>query len=186
MRLLLLTFVIACALPAAAQIPAPTGLELGGRAVYYVPSDGDGTWNPGVQGRWFFSPVIAGELSADYQRHDFADTTAHTGAFQASALAYLWRSASGNLSAFPLVGLGYYLARLNGPDYHRNLGRFAAHAGAGVEYQATPDWSLDITYRHVFLGDISSGARELKRSGEQLTFGINRRFGAGALPAARP
>lgn len=163
--------------------PAPRAGEasLGGRLVYYVAADGDdGTWNPGVQARYFFNQVWAAEAVADYQRHSFPGTTVHTAVAQASGLAYF---SAGPLRPFAAVGLGFYASRVHGPDYRRNLGKFAPHIGGGVEAILNPEWSVDLSYRHVFLSDIDSrdeatGApRRFQRSGEQLSFAVNYRFG---------
>lgn len=185
MRTSLAFLLLALWTPAAAQgesYPPSSAGTIGPRLVWYIPADGDrGTWNPGVQARRHFGRFWALEGSGDYQRHEFPRSTAHTAALQASALAYLL---PGRVSAFLLGGAGYYLTRVHADNYRRNLGRFAPHAGAGAQFFLNDAWSADLAYRHVFLErldvrDGSSGAtRSFKRSGEQLSFGVNYRLGA--------
>lgn len=180
MRKLLLLLTLAG--PAAAQEPAREGeLTAGLRAVYYVPADGDsGAWGPGGQLRYRLNRRFGLEAAFDYQRHLFPETTVHTAAPQGSVLFYIPLE---RLQAFAVAGAGYFISRVHGPSYRRNLGRFAPHAGAGVELALTADWSLDAVYRHVWVSDLESrdpnslGVRSYKRSGEQLTFGLNWRFG---------
>lgn len=164
----------------APPFPYP-GLSLGGRAVYYRADDGDrATWNPGAQARWTFVSPIALEVSADYQRHAFEGTTAHALAAQGSVLAYFVRR---RVSPFVLAGAGWYLTRVNAPNMRRNLSRIAPHLGLGAQWFVTPEWSLDATYRYVWIDDIDSvdassrAARAFRRSGSMVTTALNIHFG---------
>lgn len=190
MTLKALVLVAALSAPAAAAEAPPEpekgGYTLGARAVYYIPADGEhGSWNPGAQARYFFMPRLAGELSADYQRHLFPETTVHTAAGQLSLLGFI---GEGRLRGYGLVGAGYYPSRVHGPNYRRNIGRFAAHLGAGAEVWIDDRWSVDLGYRHLFLPEletrdpVTGALRKYKRAGEQLAFSVNRRFGAGERP----
>lgn len=191
MRPLYLTLLmLAVSLSAAAQDAASDGnvypirgaSTIGLRGVWYEPADGDrGSWNPGVQVRHHLTTRLAVEGSADYQRHEFPNATAHTAAAQASALAYLL---PGRFSLFLLGGGGYYATRLDSPNYRRNLGRFAPHVGAGAQLFANETWSFDASYRRVMIEDIevrdtaSDVTRVYKRAGDQLSFALNYRLGA--------
>lgn len=163
-------------LPCAA---AAAEYDLGGRAIYFLPADGDdGTWNPGLAARWRFNERLAAEGLFSYQRHSFPGTTAHAGVAQVSGLFYF---GEGRWHGFALAGLGYFGTRVHGPDYRRNVGRFGPHAGLGTELALTPEWLIEADYRHVWLGDIDTrdaggGARRFKRSGEQVSLGVTRRF----------
>lgn len=165
------------------EAPLDKGAYLiGPRLVYYLPEDGkNGTWNPGLQARYNFAGHWAVEGAGDYQRHSFPDTTAHTAALQAS-LEYYWGPPRAHV--FGIGGVGYFISRVNGPSYRRNIGRAAPHVGAGAEFVFTKDWSADATYRHVFIDDLetrdanTNNLKNFKRSGEQFTFAINRRWGA--------
>lgn len=154
---------------------------IGPRLVYYLPSDGEnGTWNPGLQARYNLSGHFAVEGAADYQRHKFPETTAHTAALQAS-LEYFWGPPRAHV--FGIGGVGYFISRVNGPAYRRNIGRAAPHVGVGAEFAFTKDWSADLAYRHVWIDDLETrdnagNLRTFKRDGEQVSFAINRRFGA--------
>lgn len=185
MRPAILAFLVLSAAPVLAQdVPEPPkrgDASLGGRLVYYIAADGDdGTWNPGIQARYHFNPMWAAEAVADYQRHSFPGTTAHTAVGQLSALAYF---TTGRLRPFAAAGVGFYVSRVHGPDYRRNLGKFAPHLGGGVEAILNQEWSVDLAYRHVFLGDLDTrdettgAARIFGRAGEQISLAVNRRFG---------
>jgi hypothetical protein len=174
----LLVLVLASALPAAAEGgPQPGSVALGAGAVYYVPGDGDGRWGPSALGRYYFNERVAAEGSLAYRNESYpGDLRAHTGAAQ---LSFLGLVGSGAFRLEPLVGVGYYGARVEGSDFHRNLGRFAVHAGAGVEFWPGKEglWSLLASYRHVWLPDLDEGAGHFQRAGEQLDFDLVRRFG---------
>lgn len=182
MRPLLLAVALAVlaapALAADAAYAYP-GASLGGRLTYFRADDGDdGSWGPGAQARWTFNSRAAVEASGDYLRQKFPDTTAHTGAFQASLLYYFLRR---QVSPFILGGGGLYLTRVNGPNYRRNTSRFGPHLGAGLQFWATPRWSLDATYRYAWVDDLDtrdgSGAmRAYRRSGSMFTVAANMHF----------
>jgi hypothetical protein len=172
-------FALLLAPAAEAAVPEPSSYDLGGRAVYYVPSDGnEGTWNPGVVARWRFSDRVAAEGLFSYQRHTFPETTAHAGVAQVSGLMYF---GEGAWRGFGLVGGGYFATRVSGPNYRRNVGRFGPHAGIGTEYAMTPEWIIEADYRHVWLSDLDTrdsagNIRRFKRGGEQISAGVTRRF----------
>lgn len=181
MKRILAALFLALPLAAAAAADAPpagSGYDLGARALYYVPGDGDGTWNPAALARWRFNDRLAAEGLLSYQRHALRDTTVHAGVFQLSAMLYF---GEGKLRGFALAGLGYFASRVEGPEYRRNVGRFGPHAGAGFEAALSPEYLIEADYRHVWLGDADtltpSGApTRLKRGGEQVSVGLSRRF----------
>lgn len=179
MRKLLL--LLALAAPAAAA-DVSGQYWAGGRLSYYVPADGDeGTWNPGAQLKYRHSERLGLELAGEYQRHLFPETTVHSAVGQLSGLVYFPLA---RLQPFVLGGLGYYASRVHGLNYRRNLGRLAPHVGAGLEVPLGESWMIDASWRHVWLKDIESrdpasgNPRSYRRSGEQLSFGVNYRFGA--------
>lgn len=164
---------------AAAAVAAGT-YDLGARVAYYVPADSDGgTWNPGALARYHFNDRLAAEGAFFYQRHSFPATTAHAAVVQASGMLY---AGEGRLRGYGAAGLGFFATRVEGPQYRRNLGRFAPHAGAGAEFAVTPEWIVEVDYRHVWLGDletrnpVTGAPAEFKNSGEQVSFGVSRRF----------
>ena len=153
---------------------------LGVRGTYFVPADAErGTWGPGVQARYFLNPRWAVEVAGDYMRQEFKDTTAHTAAAQLSLVALFGPD---RMKGLLLAGGGFYATRVNGPSYRRNIAGFGPHAGVGVELRLTPVWSVDTTYRRVWLADLesrdaSTGApRSFARSGDQISLGLNRLF----------
>lgn len=185
MRILLIALIAAIfALPAAAQEqwngPEPGSTELGAGAVYYDPGDGSGRWGPSAMGRYYFTNYAASELSVDYRNESYPrDVSLHTGAAQLSILGLIGH---GSFRVEPLVGAGYYLSRLDDNGMHRNLGRFAAHLGIGVEVWPGKQklWGALASYRHVWLPDLDTGTGSFQRAGEQLNFAITRRFGKSA------
>lgn len=167
----------AAALAADSSAYPPEGLEVGGRGVYYHADDSDhGTFNPGAQARFHLNQWLAAEGSVDYQRHDVPATTAHSLATQLSLLLYI-RPA--RLTPFLLAGGGWYLTRVDGPDLRRNLSRFGPHVGFGAQFWLTDRWSVDMTYRYVWLEDIHTRdeatllPRDFRRSGNMVTLGVN-------------
>jgi opacity protein-like surface antigen len=180
--LLLLLFLTAAPASAEGVFPEKGWSTVGARATWVSPEDSDrSTWGPGIQARYHLSRRFALEGSADYQRHDFIETTAHTAALQASLMAYVSR---GRAAAFALGGAGYYATRVNGPSYRRNLGDFGPHAGLGVQFFFNDAWSADLGYRHLWLDEVDSRApdgitpRRFSRSADQLTVGLNYRLGS--------
>lgn len=184
MRKLLLLLLLAAPAGAAETSPA---YWLGGRLSLYVPADGDeATWNPGVQLKYRHSERLGLELAGEYQRHLFPRTTVHSAVGQLSALVYFPLA---RLQPFVLAGAGVYASRVHGLNYRRNLGRLGPHVGAGLEVPLGENWTVDGSWRHVWLKDIETrdpntgNLRSYQRSGEQLSFGVNYRFGAAGSGA---
>lgn len=157
-----------------------TGLSLGGRGTYYNPADGDGSWYGGAQLRAHLGPIFALEGSIDYRNSDFGpNTTIHTYPVLVSALVYLY---PGRVAPFLLGGVGWYLTHVETSGASdSDDSRFGAHAGGGVEIYLSRSWSLDATYRYVWVENVeSTNAPPLQKdfddNGHMITAGLNYHF----------
>jgi opacity protein-like surface antigen len=157
------------------------GLSLGGHATYFRPDDADkGTWYGGGQARLHLGTVFALEALADYRRNDFGDTRVDTYPVQASALAYLLPGR--RLSPFILGGVGWYHTRVKGPgNLDDTQQRFGVHAGGGLQLFMNRHWSVDSTYRYVWLERVESrntslDDKKFEDSGHMITIGLNYHF----------
>ncbi|MGD9849684.1 MAG: outer membrane protein [Nitrospirales bacterium] len=154
--------------------------SLGGRAMYFDPLDGDGKWSGGAQVRLHLGQVFAIEGSADYRRNDFGSTTVHTYPVQASGLIYLLPGK--RISPFLLGGGGWYYTTVDGPGgYDDTQHRFGAHAGGGLQFMLNPNWSVDGSYRFVWLERVQSKDQNLfdkkfQDEGHMVTIGLNYHF----------
>ena len=154
--------------------------SLGGRAVYYDPIDGSDDWRGGAQARWYLNEVFAIEGSADYRKNDFGDTTVRTFPIQLSGLIYLLPGK--RLSPFLLGGGGWYYTDVNGPGgYEDTQQRFGLHGGGGLQLMLSRNWSIDGTYRFVWLErirtkDSNAVDKKLQDEGHMVTIGLNYHF----------
>lgn len=159
-----------------------TGVSFGPRASYFMPKDSDDdTWSGGAQLRVRPWQGLGFEGSIDYRREKFGDTRVHVYPVQASVLAYILPTKPFNI--FLLGGGGWYYTTVDRPSPNDDTTdhRFGLHAGGGMEYFLSDDWSLDATYRYVWLEDVKSKDanlfdKEFNDSGSQLTAGLNYHF----------
>ncbi len=155
-------------------------LSIGGRAMYYDADDGKNHWFGGAQVRAYLGEIFAIEGSADYRKHDFADTTVHTYPVQVSALAYLLPGK--RISPYLIGGGGWYYTTIDGPNgFDDTDNRFGLHAGGGLQFMLTEHWSIDGSYRYVWTEDIKSRDRNIRKKnfsddGHMITMGINFHF----------
>jgi opacity protein-like surface antigen len=154
--------------------------SIGGRATYFNPNDGDDNWFGGAQARLHLSEVFAIEGSVDYRRSKFEDTTVRTYPVQASGLIYLLPGK--RLSPFLLGGGGWYFTNVKGPGgFDDTQHRFGLHGGGGLQLMLNDHWSIDGTYRFVWLERVQSRDDSLfdKRfqdHGHMVTIGLNFHF----------
>jgi opacity protein-like surface antigen len=169
--------------PARARAQAQGGdVSLGGRGMYFKPDDGTGVWSGGAQLRLHLTSVWAVEGSVDYRRETFdgGDTRVYNYPVQASLLAYLMPGSP--ISPFLLAGGGWYYTRTDGPNgYEQTQDRFGPHVGAGVEAYLNSSWSIDGTYRYIWVKDVESRNASLldanySDSGHMVTAGLNYHF----------
>jgi opacity protein-like surface antigen len=158
-----------------------TGISLGGRANYFNPADGDGSWYGGAQLRAHLGPIFALEGSIDYRKTDFGSgTDIHTYPVLVSALVYLF---PGRVAPFLLGGVGWYFTHteVSGGGSDSDDSRFGAHAGGGLEIYLNRYWSIDATYRYVWVEEVESTnapplQKEFDDNGHMITAALNYHF----------
>jgi opacity protein-like surface antigen len=153
--------------------------SLGGRATWFDPKDGTDSWYGGAQARLYIGEVFAIEGSADYRQNRFAGTRVDTYPVQVSALAYLLPGK--RLSPFLLGGGGWYYTHVKSGAFDDTQNRFGLHAGGGLQYMLNEHWSIDTTYRYVWLEKVHSQEQNIinksfQDSGQMVTFGLNFHF----------
>ncbi len=132
-----------------------TGVSIGGNATYFHGNKGtaDG-WYGGADLRLQFAPALALEGSVNYQQ----DRSIDYYPVQASLLVYL--TPQYRLSPYILGGGTWYLQ--SGPG---NMGNsFGPHAGAGLELYLSRDWSIDSSWRYMWLQNTGTGTNYFNRS----------------------
>lgn len=155
-------------------------LSVGARATYFNPRDGDSNWFGGAQVRLHPFKYFAIEGSADYRETDIGSTTVRTFPVQGSALIYPFGTK--RISPFILGGGGWYFTNVEGPgNYDDTQQRFGAHVGGGVQIFITNHFSIDSTYRHIWLEkvqsrDASLQDKKFQDNGHMVTIGLNYHF----------
>ncbi len=153
---------------------------LGGRATYFDPKEGSGEWYGGAQLRFYPSHYFAIEGSADYRRNDFGQTRTHTYPVQVSALIYPLGTT--RLAPFILGGGGWYYTTVKGPGgFDDTQNRFGLHAGGGLQFFLNRHWSIDGTYRYIWLEKVQSRDQNIvdkkfDDNGHMVTIGLNFHF----------
>ncbi len=155
-------------------------VSIGGRATYYDPKEGSGSWYGGGQVRFYPSRYFAFEGSADYRRNDFGDTRVHSYPVQVSALIYPLGTT--RLAPFVLGGGGWYYSTVKGPGgFDDTQNRFGFHAGGGLQFFLNRHWSIDGTYRYIWLEKVESKDqnvvdKKFDDNGHMVTIGLNFHF----------
>ncbi|NOZ12085.1 MAG: porin family protein [Acidobacteria bacterium] len=115
-----------------------------------------GSANIGFTSGFRFNDPFAIEMSLDYHTSEFSDVDRTTYALQASLLVYL-APATARVQPYFLGGGGFYLS---GYDYWTDSGyrrtdftshKFGGHLGAGIDFWPTPEVSLTVDVRYLFL-----------------------------------
>jgi len=155
-------------------------LSVGGRAAYYDPADAAANWFGGAQLRLHPIRYFAIEGSADYRQGDFGGTTTHTYPTQVSGLIYPFGTT--RLAPFLLGGGGWYYTTVSGPGgFDNTQNRFGLHAGGGLQFFFNRHWSVDSTYRYIWLEKVESQDQNIvdkkySDNGHMVTIGINFHF----------
>lgn len=169
---------------AGAGYAADTGsvgrVSIGPRAQWFDSEDGDSELSGGVQLRGFLSRALALEVSADVREDEFGETDVQTIPVLGSLLVYLFPDSP--ISIFALAGGGWYYTRIDPPVGDETTDdRFGAHAGGGLQIFLDDHWSLDGTYRRVWLEELETtdaalNDKEFDDAGDMITAGINYHF----------
>ena len=155
-------------------------LSLGGRAAYYDPKEGDGNWFGGAQARLHLGRFFAVEGSVDYRQTDIGETRVRTYPVQVSGLIYPFGLR--RISPFLLGGGGWYYTNVEGPgDIDDTQNRFGLHAGGGLQVFLNRRFSVDGTYRYIWLEkaeskNVSLDDKKFDDSGHMFTIGLNFHF----------
>ncbi len=121
-----------------------------------------GSANIGFTSGYRFDDPLAIEFSLDYHTSEFSDVNRTTYALQASLLVYLAPITS-RVQPYMLGGGGFYLS---GYDYWTDSGyrrtnftshKFGGHLGGGIDVWPTPDVSLTVDVRYLFLKEDTPG-----------------------------
>lgn len=158
------------------------GLSLGGRGMYFKPKDAEGSWSGGAQVRFHLTSAFALEGSADVRQDRFGDTVVDLIPVQASLLAYLFPGKM--VSPYLLGGGGWYYTHIKAgsPFDDRTDHRFGPHAGAGLQAWFNKHWSIDGSWRYVWLSAYRSQdaahplGRDIDDSGYMVTGALNFHF----------
>lgn len=154
--------------------------SLGGRATWFDPVDSGSKWYGGAQARLYLGRIFAIEGSVDYREKKFDGTFTRTYPVQVSGLIYLLPGK--RISPFILGGGGWYYTNVNGPNnFSDTQNRFGLHAGGGLQWMLSRHWSIDSTYRYVWLEKIESQDQNIvdkkfDDNGHMVTIGLNFHF----------
>ncbi len=155
--------------------------SFGARAAYFRPFDADtGNWYGGAQLRLHVSRVWALEGSVDYRQTTLEDSRLDVFPVQGSLMVFL--TPGYRISPFLLAGGGWYFTHVKGPGTEdETQNRFGPHAGAGLEFFLNRYWSIDSTYRYIWVEDIKSKDTALldktfRDQGYIITLAINHHF----------
>jgi len=159
------------------------GLSIGGRGMYSKPKDVDkGSWSGGAQVRFHMTSAFALEGSADLRQDKIGTTTVDLIPVQASLLAYLFPGQP--ISPYLLGGAGWYYTHIKAgsPFDDRTDHRFGPHAGAGLQAWFNKHWSIDGSWRYVWLSAYRTRdaahpfGRDIDDSGYMVTGALNFHF----------
>lgn len=159
------------------------GLSIGGRGAYYKSKGADtGTWSGGAQVRFHLTSVWAIEGAADFRQERFGGTVVDLVPVQASLLAYLFPGKV--VSPYLLGGAGWYYTHVKAgaPFNDTTTHRFGPHAGAGLQAWFNRHWSIDGSYRYIWLSSFRSQdaehplGRDIDASGYVVTGALNYHF----------
>lgn len=155
-------------------------LSIGGRGTYFDPNDTSPKWYGGAQVRLHLGQVFAIEGSVDYREKKFDSTFTRTFPVQVSGLIYLLPGK--RISPFLLGGGGWYYTQVKGPgDFDDTQNRFGLHAGGGLQWMLSHHWSIDGTYRYIWLEKLQSRDENIvdkkyENNAHMITIGLNFHF----------
>ncbi|MFO0773744.1 MAG: porin family protein [Nitrospiraceae bacterium] len=155
------------------------GFSLGGRAAYYDPKEGDARWFGGAQARLHLGSYFAVEGSVDYRHYDVGANRVRMFPVQVSAMIYPFGLR--RISPFILGGGGWYYTRVEQGGQHDTQNRFGAHVGGGLQFFMNEHWSMDTSYRYLWLESLESksaslGNKKFNDNGHMFTVGLNYHF----------
>ncbi len=131
------------------EAPSHSATSIAPRVIYYLPDDANsGVFAPGAQVRLHMSEGYAFEASADDAHYTSGGTARahdpHPGDDHRLLLAQL------PLSPYLLVGGGWYPTHSSGGPYQPSR-LFSPHVGAGLELLLGDYFSIDASYRFMWM-----------------------------------
>lgn len=158
------------------------GLSIGGRGTYFKPKNVEGNWGGGAQVRFHLTSAFAIEGSADIRQDRIGDSVVDLIPVQASLLAYLFPGQP--VSPYLLGGAGWYYTHIKAgsPFDDRTDHRFGPHAGAGLQAWFNKTWSIDGSWRYIWLSAYRTRdaahpfGRDIDDSGYMITGALNFHF----------
>ncbi|MFI5361002.1 MAG: outer membrane beta-barrel protein [Elusimicrobiota bacterium] len=126
--------------------------SIGPRYAFFHPDDADhGEWAPGVQLGLHLTPLYSFQASVDFAHYTSGTTNVRSTPIQATVLGYFSPSGSG-LAPYLLLGGGWYPTHADGP--YRPSRLFGPHVGAGMTIPIGRNWSIDGSYRFMWMETI--------------------------------
>lgn len=146
------------------------GFSIGGQGAYFRNNKAiDNDWYGGGDLRWNLAPAFALDGMANYRRSRSIDNYPTQGSLM------LFLTPQYRLTPYILGGGTWYFQGGN-----NSTNRFGPHAGAGLEFFVTRDWSVDASWRYLWLEKLNSGSNYFNRNydtnGYQVTAGVHFHF----------
>lgn len=148
------------------------GLQFGGRATYMKVRGDSDDWFAGAQLRVHMTRNWAVEGAADYRQTSSVDVFP----VQASLIGYL--VPDGPVTPYVLAGAGWYFTHVRSGS---TTNRFGPHVGGGLEFLLDRHWSIDGSYRYIWINNFHSENASVNENiyrggGHMVTIALNYRF----------
>jgi opacity protein-like surface antigen len=154
-------------------------LSIGPRVGYYQAKDGDnGKFTGGAQVRFHMTPTFALEGAIDYRQIDgedsLGDLDVHFYPVQASLIAYLFPESP--LTPYLVAGANWQNITIETPGNDVTKSKLGVHGGVGLQYFMTQNWSVDGSWRYMWIDKVSDGNTDFDPSGHMFSTALNYHF----------
>ena len=117
-----------------------------------------GAWFGGIQGRLFFTPIIALEASIEFHQSDFFDDDVQITQYPVQVTALLCPFPDEKIRPYVLGGAGWYYTRVTytgafGLQDSETNDQFGLHFGVGAEMTLGETSFINLDVRYVFLDE---------------------------------
>jgi hypothetical protein len=131
------------------EAPTHSATSIAPRVIYYLPDDANnGVFAPGAQLRLHMSDAYSFEASVDDAHYTSGAAQVRTIPIQATIIGYF--SPESTLSPYLLIGGGWYPTHSTGGPYEPSR-LFSPHVGAGLELLLGNYFSIDASYRFMWM-----------------------------------